>query len=161
MSTIVRTSRRQRQPRERVGRGAYLTVVVALIIATPLALSSAASASGSSLHMKGPTKNKLGVNFTYVMSGDAVGTNVYLVAWEQFNQVSGCATTYSAENARQVGSAANKYELSLWTNRSVKGVFSVSAYFGSDHLGFHGLCAYLISGGKTLAHAGQFWDNYS
>ncbi len=134
----------------------------ALTVAPGVAGAAPASQSvADSLHLKGPTVNKIGTDFDYTISGSASAPGDFLVAWEQYYPVTGCAATYAAESARTFESST--YELTLWLDGSVSGTFSKAAEFGADHPGKHGMCVYLISltTGNTYAHAGAFWTNTS
>ena len=55
------------------------------------------------------------------------------------------------------------YALTLLTDRTVSGKYSVLEQFGAEHAGKHGICAYLISSttGATYAWGGAFWNNVS
>ena len=115
---------------------------------------------GSSLRLRGPTSNKLGAAFEYTISGAAVSPANYVVAWEQFYPQSGCANTYAAESTRVF--LPNTYGLTLFENKSVSHNYSIVEQFGADHVGKHGICAYLIdlATGDTYAYAGAFWTNH-
>ena len=120
---------------------------------------AAANTPGSgTLTLSGPTANKLDARFSYTISGSASGAADHVVAWEQYNELGGCAATYDVERARS-GSAA--YELSLFVNSAVTASYSLVARFDAIHAGTHGLCAYLINdaSGQTYAHAGAWWTN--
>jgi hypothetical protein len=144
-------------------RGLLISAAVAMLTAVPAVMSQASTAGSrsadSSLRLSGPKTNKIGTDFDYTISGYASGTANYVVAWEQFNEQSGCATTYAAESTRVF--LQSTYELTLWLNRSVSSNYSLLARFGADHSGKHGICAYLInlSSGDTYAHGGAFWTN--
>jgi hypothetical protein len=86
---------RTRAPR-RLAAGAVLVVVSVL----GLALGAVAYGAGSSLKLKGPTSNELSTNFSYKISGYAAAAADYVVAWEQLDRRSGCATTNAAESTR-------------------------------------------------------------
>lgn len=122
-------------------------------------LDAGSRSADSSLRLSGPKTNKIGTDFDYTISGYASGAANYVVAWEQFNEQSGCATTYAAESTRVF--LQSTYELTLWLNRSVSSNYSLLARFGADHSGKHGICAYLInlSSGDTYAYGGAFWTN--
>jgi len=153
---LVRISRR------RARRLAGVVLATLALSAMPLSLATAA-ATGSSLHASGPTSNKMGTNFDYVLSGSSGSGANRLVAWEQFNKVAGCAATFAGESARVLLEPTSTYDLTLWTNVPVSGSYSVTAHFGASHLGVHGICAYLINlgTGETLAAAGSFWTNHA
>jgi hypothetical protein len=144
-------------------RGLLISVAVAMLTAVPAVMSQASTArsrsADSSLRLSGPKTNKIGTDFDYTISGYASGAANYVVAWEQFNEQSGCATTYAAESTRVF--LQSTYELTLWLNRSVSSNYSLLARFGADHSGKHGICAYLInlSSGDTYAYGGAFWTN--
>ncbi len=140
-----------------------LLLVVAGALISSLVVVPSASASGDTLRLSGPGSNRMGTDFTYVMTGETSGLADHLVAWEQFNKVSGCATTFAAESARALLDPSTLYSLTLWNNQSVSGTYSVTARFGASHLGVHGICAYLIdlTTGETFATAGAFWTNHN
>jgi hypothetical protein len=144
--------------------GFLIAAVATLLIAVPGAASEASvqsSHSGdSSLRLIGPTSNKLGAAFEYTISGAAVSPANYVVAWEQFYPQSGCANTYAAESTRVF--LPNTYGLTLFENKSVSHNYSIVEQFGADHVGKHGICAYLIdlATGDTYAYAGAFWTNH-
>jgi hypothetical protein len=122
---------------------------------------AAAHTPGSgTLTLSGPTANKLNTPFRYTISGSASGGANHVVAWEQYNELGGCADTYEAEKARS-GSAA--YEISVFVNRAItaNASYSLVASFDAVHPGTHGLCAYLTNGasGQTYAHAAAWWTN--
>ncbi|MGO9962942.1 MAG: hypothetical protein ACLPUG_05860 [Acidimicrobiales bacterium] len=145
-------------------RGFLMAAVATMMTAVPCVASSASTRSshsaGSSLKLNGPTSNKLGKPFEYTISGTAVGPANYVVAWEQFYPQGGCASTYAAESTRVY--LPNTYGLTLFENRSVSQNYSMVEHFGADHVGKHGVCAYLIdlATGNTYAYAGQFWTNH-
>jgi hypothetical protein len=140
----------------------FVSVSLAVVGLSVVPLSSA-SAAGFNLHLSGPTSNKIGTDFEYVISGSADTTANHLVAWEQFNKVSGCASTFAGESSRELLVPSATYELTLWTNEAVSSSFSITAHFGAAHLGVHGICAYLInlSTGETYAAVGAFWTNHN
>jgi hypothetical protein len=144
-------------------RALAVSAAVGLLIAMPAAMSQASTisphSSDSSLSLSGPKTNRYGTDFTYTISGTANSPADYLVAWEQYYPASGCAATYAAESARTFLPAT--YGITLWMNRSVSGRYSALARFGAEHLGKHGMCAYLInlSTGDTYAYGGAFWTN--
>lgn len=146
-------------------RGLLISAVVAMAASLPIMSSGAAlrteHSGGATLNLKGPKTNKMGANFNYTISGSASGSANYLVAWEQFYPQRGCASTYAAESVRAYFSAT--YALTLLTDRTVSGNYSVLEQFGAEHAGKHGMCAYLISSttGATYAWGGAFWNNVS
>jgi hypothetical protein len=120
-----------------------------------------AVAVSNSLHVSGPTSNKLGAPFNEEISGYAKGAANFVAAWEHYYPHSGCAATYAAESTRAF--LPNTYGLTLWVDQSVHGKYSITAQFGAANLGKHGMCAYLISlpSGNTYAHGGIFWTNHT
>ncbi len=140
-----------------------VVVVTAVTVASVVGVMPDAQAAGNSLHLSGPASNVMGQNFNYVIRGDATGPANHIVAWEQVNKLSGCATTYAAESTRAILQPASLYGVYLWNNQSVAGSYSVTAHFGAAHLGVHGICAYLIdlSTGATYAYGGAFWNNHN
>ncbi|MGH9020350.1 MAG: hypothetical protein ACRDV0_04960 [Acidimicrobiales bacterium] len=127
-----------------------------------LTLSHGASAAGNSLKLAGPTSNKLGTNFNFLVTGSASAPANHVVAFEQVDKVNGCASTFAAEAVRLIIENST-YGVYLWDNVAASGTYSVTARFGADHPGVHGICAYLInlSTGTTYANAGVFWTNHS
>lgn len=115
------------------------------------------------MKLSGPAKNAMGTDFNYVISGSAGGPANRVVAWEQYNKLGGCSPTFAGESVRAEFQPSSVYELTVWTNAAVSGAYSVTAAFGADNLGVHGVCAYLINytTGQTYAHAGAFWTNVS
>lgn len=145
-----------------------LTVVgmtaVALAAATVPAVTGSASASGSTLHVSGPTSNLMHTNFNESISGFAVSPANYVVAWEQFyKHTTGCASTFAAESTRAF--FPRTWGLTTWLARPVSPGhhYSVVAAFGAQNLGTHGMCAYLInlSSGATYAHGQIWWNNHN
>lgn len=136
---------------------ALVLVTVSVVLASP------ASAGGYSMKVSGPPTNKMGTDFSYVISGTAGGPANHVVAWEQYTKGSGCAPTFAAESVRANFVPSSVYGLTAWTNQSVSSSYSVTAAFGAAHLGVHGICAYLINytTGATYAEAGAFWTNVS
>ncbi len=132
------------------------------VIAASVVLASPASAGGNSMTVSGPATNTMGVNFNYVISGVASGPANHVVAWEQYSKRSGCAPTFAGEAVRAFP-PSSIYGLTVWTSKAVSGTYSVTAAFGADNLGVHGVCAYLVNftTGQTYAHAGAFWTNVS
>ncbi len=112
--------------------------------------------------LSGPATNTMGTNFNYVIAGSGGGPANRVVAWEQYSKLSGCAPTFAGEAARAFHPPST-YGLTVWTSQAVSGTYSVTAAFGADNLGVHGVCAYLINytTGQTYAHAGAFWTNVS
>ena len=113
------------------------------------------------MSLSGPSTNKMGVDFNYVIAGTAGGPADRVVAWEQYDKSNGCAPTFAGESVRAVFEPASLYGLTKWTNAAVSGSYSVTAAFGAKNLGVHGVCAYLINytTGQTYAEAGAFWKN--
>lgn len=113
------------------------------------------------MRVAGPTTNKMGTNFDYVISGVASAPANRVVAWEQYDRHQGCSPTFAGETVRALFEPSSLYGLTVWTNRAVSGRFSIDAAFGAAHLGVHGICAYLIdfTTGQTYASAGAFWNN--
>ncbi len=144
-------------------RGLLISAAVVMLTAVPAVTSQASTAGSrsaeSTLRLSGPKTNKIGTDFDYTVSGHASGAANSVVAWEQFNEQSGCASTYAAESTRVF--LQSTYELTLWLNRSVSSNYSLLARFGADHSGRHGMCAYLInlSSGDTYAYGGAFWTS--
>jgi hypothetical protein len=140
-----------------------LAIVASVAVMSTAGVMTSATAAGNSLQLSGPASNVMGQNFNYVISGDATGPANHIVAWEQVNKQSGCATTYAAESTRAILQPAGLYGVYLWDNQAVAGTYSVTARFGAAHLGVHGICAYLInlSTGVTYAHGGAFWTNHN
>lgn len=136
--------------------------IVAVVIAT-VALASPASAGSYSMKVTGPPTNKIGTDFTYLITGTAGGPANRVVAWEQYDKSNGCAPTFAAESVRAIFQPSSLYGLTKWTNEAVSGSYSVTAAFGAANLGVHGICAYLINytTGQTYAKAGAFWKNVS
>lgn len=137
---------------------------VALTAATvPTVVTSGASASGSTLHVSGPTSNLMHTNFNETISGVAVSPANYVVAWEQFYKHTGCASTFSAEATRAF--FPGLWGISPWLARPVAAGkrYSAVAAFGAQNLGTHGMCAYLInlSSGATYAHGQIWWNNHN
>lgn len=134
-----------------------------VVVGTSIALADPASAGGDSMKLSGPATNTMGTDFNYVISGTASGPANRVVAWEQYNKVGGCAPTFAGESVRAEFQPSSVYELTVWTNEAVSGSYSVTAAFGADNAGVHGVCAYLINytTGQTYAHAGAFWTNVS
>jgi hypothetical protein len=134
-----------------------------MLTAVPIVSSGAslrASHSGhATLVLKGPRTNKMGASFNYTISGTATRTANYLIAWEQFYPQGGCASTYAGESVRAYFDST--YGLTLFTDRSVSGSYSMREQFSAEHTGKHGLCAYLVSSvtGTTYAWGGAFWNN--
>ncbi|MGD0982485.1 MAG: hypothetical protein ABSA65_01550 [Acidimicrobiales bacterium] len=148
----------------RLRRGVLIAAAASVLAAVPCVASGAtvqaSNFAGSSLRLSGPTSNKMGSAFKYTISGTALSPADYVVAWEQFYPQEGCATTYAAESTRTF--LPDTYGLTLFENRSVSHNYSIVEEFGADHLGKHGICAYLIdlTTGDTYAYAGQFWTNH-
>jgi hypothetical protein len=120
--------------------------------------SNTRHAVDSSLKLSGSTRNTIGQDFAWKISGVAGKGADRLVAIEQFFKRSGCAATYTGELARETQPS---YMATLWLSRNVGARYSVSAQFGAEHPGVHGLCAYLIrtASRRTTAHASGWWDN--
>lgn len=141
---------------------AFRAIPAVVVIVASAALASPASAGGNSMTLSGPASNPMGTNFNYVIAGSAGGPANRVVAWEQYNKLSGCAPTFAGEAVRAFH-PSSVYGLTVWTSQSVSGPYSVTAAFGADNLGVHGVCAYLVNftTGQTYAHAGAFWTNVS
>ena len=136
---------------------------IALTAATAPAVVGTASASGSTLHVSGPTSNLMHTNFNEGISGIAVSPANYVVAWEQFYKHAGCASTFAMESTRAF--FPRTWGLTTWLARPVSAGqhYSVVAAFGAQNLGTHGMCAYLInlSSGATYAHGQIWWTNHN
>ena len=136
---------------------------VALTAASVPTVVGSASASGSTLHVSGPTSNVMHTNFNETISGFAVSPANYVVAWEQFYKHAGCASTFAAESGRAF--FPGTWGLTTWLARPVSPGhhYSVVAAFGAQNLGTHGMCAYLInlSSGTTYAHGQIWWYNHN
>jgi len=149
----------------KLGRGLLVAAIATVLTAVPCVASGAAirtsQSGGNSLKLSGPTSNKIGASFKYSISGTAVSPADYVVAWEQYYPQAGCASTYAAESTRAF--LPDTYGVTLFEDRSVSHTYSMVEQFGADHVGKHGICAYLIdlATGDTYAHAGQFWTNHS
>jgi hypothetical protein len=145
-------------------RGLLISAALTLLMVVPAAISQASptgarSGGGSSLRLTGPKNNKADTTFTYTVSGEANGGADFLVAWEQFYPVSGCAKTYAAESTR---TWQPKYgALTVFLDQDVSHGFSTKEQFYAEHPGKHGICAYLINlaTGDTYVYAGAFWNN--
>ena len=131
--------------------------------AVPTAVTGGAAASGSTLHVSGPTSNLMHTNFNETIAGVAVSPANYVVAWEQFYKHGGCAPTFAAESSRAF--FPRTWGLTTWLARPVTAghYYSVVAAFGAQNLGTHGMCAYLInlSSGVTYAHGQIWWLNHN
>ena len=137
---------------------------VAITAATvPTVVTSGASATGSTLHVSGPTSNLMHTNFNETISGFAVSPANYVVAWEQFYKNTGCASTFAEESTRAF--FPRTWGLTPWLARPVSPGhhYSLVARFGAQNLGTHGMCAYLIrlSTGTTYAHGQIWWTNHN
>ena len=152
---------RRRSRCGRLVRSRRAQVAAAVAVAGFALVPAVALAASNSLHVSGPTSNKLGQNFNEQINGYAKGPANFVVAWEQFYPHSGCATTYAAESTRTF--LPGTYGLSLWVDQAVHGHYSLTARFGAENPGKHGLCAYLISlsSGNTYAHGSIFWTNHT
>jgi hypothetical protein len=135
-----------------VGRLAGFVLVAVFALATP----SDASAAVSSITLRGPHQNRLGVGFQYVASGSASGRANYAVGFETALAVS-CAGSYRSE-ARRAG-ASRVLARSLARHKR----FSFTVPFFASKSGAHRLCGYVISKatGETLARAQATWRNYA
>lgn len=137
---------------------------VAVSAATvPSLITGSASASGSTLHVSGPTSNVMHTDFNETISGVAVSPANYVVAWEQFYKHGGCASTFAAESTRTF--FQGHWGLSTWLAKPVSPGhhYNVVAAFGAQNLGTHGMCAYLINlaSGTTYAHGQIWWYNHN
>jgi hypothetical protein len=114
-----------------------------------------------SLHVSGPTSNKIGTPFIEETPRHAKGAANFVVAREQYYRHSGRAATYAVERTRAF--LPSTYRRTLWVDQSVHGNDSITAHYGAANLGTHGMCAYLIglSSGNTYAHGGIFWANHT
>jgi hypothetical protein len=140
-----------------------LLVSAGVVALAPVAAIGTASAAAGTMHISGPTSNKLHQNFNETISGVASSSANYVVAWEQYYKHSGCATTFAAESTRAF--FPGSWGLTVWLAKPVTPgkSYSTVAKFGAQNLGVHGMCAYLInlSTGATYAHAGVWWTNHS
>lgn len=140
-----------------------VAAVAATAATVPTVITSGAAASGSTLHVSGPTSNLMHTNFNETISGFAVSPANYVVAFEQFYKHTGCAATFAAESARSFFPRA--WGLTNWLAKPVSAGhhYSVVAAFGAQNLGTHGMCAYLINlgSGTTYAHGQIWWYNHN
>jgi hypothetical protein len=140
---------------------AIAALVAAFSLGTELS-ASAPAAGPSTLKLMGSHSNVLGTDFKYVISGYAAAPADRVIAWYQFYQRRGCASTYAAERAR-AGSAF--YELAVFVRAAVKpnASYSETAWLRAYNRGTHGICAYLYDAatGTTYAHAGAWWNNHA
>lgn len=139
------------------------TVAITAAATVPTVIAAAASASGSTMHVSGSTSNFMHTNFKEKISGVAAGPANEVVAWEQFDKHSGCASTFAAESTRSF--FRNTWGLTPWLAKAVSAGqhYTVVAAFGAQNLGTHGMCAYLInkSSGATYAHDEIWWTNHN
>jgi hypothetical protein len=142
-----------RSRRAQLAAGAAV-IGLALVPAMGVAVSN-------SLHVSGPTSNKIGTPFIEEISGHAKGAANFVVAREQYYRHSRCAATYAAESTRAF--LPSTYRRTLWVDQSVHGNDSITAHYGAVNLDTHGICAYLISlsSGNTYTHGGIFWTNHT
>jgi hypothetical protein len=125
-----------------------------------LALCVSALAAGTSLHLSGPTSNKIGTSFTYKISGFFARPYDAVVTFQAL-ATSGCASTEQDELVRwHEGKTAHPYSyIYAESNRP----FSFHVHFKAKVPGKHDFCVYVVENkpeAPTGAHARAQWTNH-